>query len=417
VNEHYAWFLGIDWGYTAHQVCLVDATGQIRETRRVDHDIAAITACLEWVVTRTGVTPPQIAVAIETPRGALVATLLERGVAVYAINPKQLDRFRDRYTAAGAKDDRRDGLVLADSLRTDRPAFRQVRLDDPLVLQLRELAHVEADCKRDVSRLTNQLRDQVYRIAPPLLRLCPAADEPWFWTLIEQGPTPAEQSRLTRTQVLTVLRTHRIRRVSADEVLAALRAPSFVLAPGVTEATREAVLLLIPHLRFVDAQRKRCEKRQEALLGTLQQRPASEAEPGEHRDVEILASLPGVGRTVTVAMLTEATQPLATRDYAALRTHMGAAPITKASGKRRRVHMRYACAARLRDAAYHWGRVSIQQDSASATYYRALRARGQTHGRALRSIVDRWLRILVAMLRHRSLYDPTRFQTAVADPA
>jgi hypothetical protein len=417
VNEHYAWFLGIDWGYTAHQVCLVDATGQIRETRRVDHDIAAINACLEWVWTRTGVTPPQIAVAIETPRGALVATLLERGVAVYAINPKQLDRFRDRYTAAGAKDDRRDGLVLADSLRTDRPAFRPVRLDDPLVLQLRELAHVEADCKRDLSRLTNQLRDQVYRIAPPLLRLCPAADEPWFWTLIEQVPTPAEQDRLTRTQVLTVLRTHRIRRVSADEVLAALRAPGFVLAPGVPEATREAVCLLIPHLRFVDAQRKRCEKRQEALLGTLQQRPASEAEPGEHRDVEILASLPGVGRTVTVAMLTEATQPLATRDYAALRTHTGAAPITKASGKRRLVHMRYACAARLRDAAYHWGRVSIQQDAASATYYRALRARGRTHGRALRSIVDRWLRILVAMLRHRSLYDPTRFQTAGADPA
>jgi transposase len=413
VTEQYNWFLGIDWGYTAHQVCLIDATGQIRETRRVDHDIASVDECLTWVFERTGATPAQIAVAIETPRGALVATLLERGIAVYAINPKQLDRFRDRHTAAGAKDDRRDGLVLADSLRTDRPAFRRVRLDDPLVLQLRELAHVEADCKRDRSRLTNQLRDQVYRIAPPVLRLCPAADEPWFWTLLEQASTPTEQHRLTRTQVLTVLRTHRIRRVSADEILAALRAPGFVLAPGVTEATREAVQLLIPHLRFVEAQRKRCEKRQEALLGELAERPASEAEPGEHRDVEILASLPGVGRTVTVAMLTEAAQPLATRDYDALRTHTGVAPITKASGKRRLVRMRYACASRLRDAAYHWGRVSAQQDPASATYYRALRARGQTHGRALRGVVDRWLRILVAMLRHRTLYDPTRFLSVV----
>jgi transposase len=408
-TEQYDWFLGIDWGYTVHQLCLVDATGQIRETRRVDHDLAALDAALEWVEARTGVPFARIAVAIETPRGALVATLLERGAAVYAINPKQLDRFRDRHTAAGAKDDRRDGFVLADSLRTDRPAFRRVQLDDPLVLQLRELAHVETDCKRDLSRLTNQLRDQVYRIAPPLLRLCPAADEPWFWTLVEQAPTPAEQRGLTRTQVLTVLRTHRIRRLSVDDVLAALRAPSFALAPGVTEATREAVQLLIPHLRFVEAQRKRCETRQQALLDELAERPASEAEPGEHRDVEILASLPGVGRTVTVAMLTEAAQPLATRDYDALRTHTGVAPITKASGKRRLVHMRYACAERLRDVAYHWGRVSAQQDPASARYYRALRARGQTHGRALRSVVDRWLRILVAMLRHRTLYDPTRF--------
>lgn len=408
MTDQYAWFLGMDWGYTTHQVCLIDATGDIRETRRVDHDIAAINACLEWVLARPGATPAQIAVAIETPRGAIVTTLLERGFAVYAINPKQLDRFRDRHTAAGAKDDRRDGLVLADSLRTDRPAFHRVHLDDPVVLQLRELAHVETDCKRDLSRLTNQLRDQVYRIAPPVLRLCPAADEPWFWTLLELAPTPVEQQGLTRTAVLTVLRTHRIRRVAAAEVLAALRAPGFALAPGVSAATREAVLLLIPHLRFVAAQSKRCEKRQEALLRELRERPASEAEPGEHRDVEILASLPGVGRTVTVAMLTGAAQPLATRDYDGLRTHVGVAPITKASGKRRLVQMRYACHERLRDAAYHWGRVSVQQDETSAAYYRSLRARGQTHGRALRSVVDRWLRILVAMLRHRTLYDPTR---------
>jgi transposase len=412
VTEQYTWFVGIDWGYEAHQVCLIDALGHVRETRRVEHDIAAIEACLEWLATRTGATPAQIAVAIETPRGALVTTLLERGFPVYALNPKQLDRFRDRHTAAGAKDDRRDGLVLADSLRTDRPAFRRVRVEDPLVLQLRELAHVEADCKQDLSRLTNQLRDQVYRIAPPLLRLCPAADEPWFWTLLEQAPTPAAQHALTRTQVLTVLGTHRIRRVTAAEVLTALQAPGFSLAPGVVEATREAVELVIPHLRFVDAQRKRCEKRQEALLSELRERPASEAEPGEHRDVEILASLPGVGRTVTVAMLTGAPQPLADRDYDALRTHTGVAPITIASGKRRLVAMRLACHERLREAAYHWGRVSVQQDPTCGAYYRALRARGQTHGCALRNVVDRWLRILVAMLRHRTLYDPSRFRSA-----
>ena len=43
-----------------------------------------------------------------------------------AINPKQMDRFRDRFTASGAKDDRRDARVLADSLRTDRRSFRQL---------------------------------------------------------------------------------------------------------------------------------------------------------------------------------------------------------------------------------------------------------------------------------------------------
>ncbi|MGH9242030.1 MAG: IS110 family transposase [Vicinamibacterales bacterium] len=417
MTDHGSWFLGIDWGYETHQVCLVDATGVVHHTRRVDHDRAALEAYLAELVTHTGVAAAQIPVAIESPRGALVATLLERGCAVYAINPKQLDRFRDRHTAAGAKDDRRDAHVLADSLRTDRPAFRRVHVEDPVILQLRELARLEEDYARDLSRLTNQLRDQVYRIAPPLLRLCPAADEPWFWTILEAAPTPAEQQGLTRTAILTILRRHRLRRVTAADVLAAVRTPGFELAPGVIEATRDTLQMLIAHLRFVAAQRKHCERRQDALLAELGERPASEAEPGEHRDVEILASLPGVGRMTTVAVLTEATQPLATRDYDGLRTHIGTAPITKASGKRRLVQMRRACNTRLREAAYHWGRVSLQQDATTAAFYKQLRARGQTHGRALRSVVDRWLRILVAMLRHRTLYDPTRFLTSVPVPA
>jgi transposase len=417
MTDSYRWFLGIDWGYQTHQVCLLDAAGQIRDTRRIDHARAALEAYLTWLLAETAATPAQIAVAIESPRGALVATFLERGFAVYAINPKQLDRFRDRHTAAGAKDDRRDAQVLADSLRTDRAAFRHVPLDDALILQLRELARLEDDCTRDFSRLTNQLRDQVYRIAPSLLRLCPAADEPWFWTLLEAAPTPAAQQQLTRTEILTVLKTHRIRRLTADEVRTALHAPPFSLAPGVVDATRAALQMLIEHLRFVAAQRARCVRQQEALLADLRARPASEAEPGTHRDVEILASLPGVGRMTTVAVLTQATQALATRDYDALRTHIGTAPITKASGKRRLVQMRRACNGRLREAAYHWGRVSMQQDPSTAAYYHRLRARGQTHGRALRSIVDRWLRILIAMLRHRTLYDPNRPFSRVAVPA
>jgi hypothetical protein len=46
--------------------------------------------------------------AIEVPRGPLVEAFLERNFPVFSINPKQLDRFRDRYSSAGAKDDRRD---------------------------------------------------------------------------------------------------------------------------------------------------------------------------------------------------------------------------------------------------------------------------------------------------------------------
>jgi transposase len=405
--DSFAWFVGIDWGTEVHQVCLIDATRSVIETRRVAHDVAAVQDCLTWILTRSGVPADQVAVAIETPRGALVETLLERGVVVFAINPKQLDRFRDRFTVAGAKDDRRDAEVLADSLRTDRHAFRRVQVDDSLIIQLRELARAEEALTCDLRRLTNRLRDQVYRTAPALLRLCPAADEAWFWTLLEHASTPAAQRGLSRAAVQQVLQTHRIRRLTPVDVLTALQAPPFTLAPGVVEATRDAIELLLPQLRVVDAQCRRCVTRQTALLTALQERPATETEPGQYRDVEILTSLPGVGRMVAVTILAEAASLLAARDYHRIRAQAGSAPVTDASGKRRWVKMRRACCPRLRQAFYHWARVSLQRDPASAAYYQQLRHRGHTHGRALRSVADRCLRTLMAMLTHRTLYDPT----------
>src|SRR5438874_1747411 len=49
-----------------------------------------------------------VAVAIEVPHRPVVDALIDRGFVVYATNPKQLDRLRDRFSVAGAKDDRRD---------------------------------------------------------------------------------------------------------------------------------------------------------------------------------------------------------------------------------------------------------------------------------------------------------------------
>src|SRR3954453_22616142 len=93
----------------------------------------------------------RVGIVLETPRGPVVECVLEHGYSVFSINPKQLDRFRDRHTVAGAKDDRRDAFVLADSLRTDRPCFRQVRVDDPLVIQLREMSRVDDDLAEDMN--------------------------------------------------------------------------------------------------------------------------------------------------------------------------------------------------------------------------------------------------------------------------
>jgi len=357
----YEWFVGIDWGSQQHQVCILDRDRRLVGERTVDHDGASLAQRAAWLWTVSAGHPQRVAVAIEVPRGAIVEGLVERGFHVFAINPKQLDRFRDRHSVAGAKDDRRDAFVLADSVRTDRPSFRRLQLDAPHLLLLRELSRVEETLLEEFRRSANRLREQLHRFYPQMLQLCSAADEPWLWDLLHLAPTPAHAMLLSEEQVQRVLKAHRLRRLKAPAVLACLQAPGEGESPS---------------------------------------------------DVAIVLSLPGVGRKITAWLFAEAAQPLAERDYQVLRTHGGVAPVTKQSGKRRQVVMRHGCNPRLRHALYHMARVAMQRDAHFSSVYAALRAKGQRHGQALRNIGDRLLRILMAMLRHRTCYDASRIRCA-----
>lgn len=96
------------------------------------------------------------------------------------------------------------------------------------------------------------------------------------------------------------------------------------------------------------------------------------------------------------------------RDYNALRCLSGVAPVTKRSGKSFVVIQRRAAHGRLRDAVFHWSRVAVQRDRVSHDKYLALRARGHSHARALRSVADRLLNVACTMLRDRACFDRHR---------
>ena len=109
----------------------------------VAHSGEGLLSLVERLKQRTSCKPVEVAVAIEVAWGALVETLVENGFGVLSINPKQVDRFRDRFTVARAKDDSRDALVLATSLRTDRKSYKRVAVESPEILRLRELSRFE----------------------------------------------------------------------------------------------------------------------------------------------------------------------------------------------------------------------------------------------------------------------------------
>jgi hypothetical protein len=56
---------------------------------------------------------------------------------------------------------------------------------------------------------------------------------------------------------------------------------------------------------------------------------------------------------------------------------------------------------------YHWARVAVQHDPRSRAKYAALRSRGHSHGRSLRSVADRLLNVACAMLKAGTPFNPS----------
>ena len=109
------------------------------------HGGAGLAEMAAWILARAGVDAHSVGVAIDIPHGPVVETMMERGFTVHSVNPKHLDRFRDRFLPAGAKDDRRDSRVLADALRTDGHAFRRLDPAAPEIVELREWSRIAND--------------------------------------------------------------------------------------------------------------------------------------------------------------------------------------------------------------------------------------------------------------------------------
>jgi transposase len=404
-EETLSWFAGVDWGSEKHQACVVDAQGRIVGEREFPHGGTGLAELGDWLLAIAGAAGT-VAVAIEVPHGPVVDSLVDRGFVVHAINPKQLDRLRDRFSIAGAKDDRRDAYVLGDGVRTDRRLFRQLHVSDPRLIELRAWSRLAEELKEERVRLSNRVGQQLWRYYPQMQKLTDDLAASWFLELWAIAPTPVKAQQLRKPPVESILRQHRVRRVDADTVLQTLREPAIKVADGVAEAASIHLRSLVARLRVVNRELREAEVQLDKLCLIIGESEATLGNCLRRQDVQILRSMPGIGRINLAVLLCEASGPLGRRDYRALRTLCGAAPVTKRSGKSHIVIMRYAAHVRLRNTVYHWARVATQHDPKCRARYAAFRQRGHSHGRALRGVADRLLALACVLLQRQTLFDP-----------
>ena len=132
-------FVGLDWAEEHHDVAVMAEDGRVVAARRVPEGLGGLTV-LHGLLAGLVAAPAEVVVGTETDRGLFVGALVAAGYQVYAVNPLQVSRYRDRHGVSGAKSDAGDAKVLADLVRTDRHNHRPVAGDSALAEAVKVLA-------------------------------------------------------------------------------------------------------------------------------------------------------------------------------------------------------------------------------------------------------------------------------------
>ena len=186
-------YCGIDWAEGHHDVAIVGNDGKLVAKKRIGDDPAGFTG-LTGMLAEAGDSPEDpIPIAIETPRGLMVAALHASGRPVFAINPMAAARYRERSSVARAKSDHADAMTLANILRVDAHVHRTLPADSELAQAIAVLARSQQNAVWRRSKATNELRS---RLSPNIIRS-------------EPGDHQHEHPRPRATQCAAHPQTHR----------------------------------------------------------------------------------------------------------------------------------------------------------------------------------------------------------------
>src|SRR3954463_14808531 len=151
----------------------------------------------------------QVAVGIETDRGPWVRALVAAGYQVFAVNPLQAARFRQRRSVSGAKSDAADAHTLADMVRTDRHQLRRVAGDSELAEAIKVVARAHKTLIWERTRHVQRLRQALQDFFPAALVAFEDLTGPDALELLAKASDPESAARLTRTQIPAAVRRGR----------------------------------------------------------------------------------------------------------------------------------------------------------------------------------------------------------------
>jgi transposase len=399
-------FCGIDWAEDHHDIALAAGDGKLLARQRISDDAAGLAALLDLLAEHGDSPEDPVPVAIETPRGLLVACLRATGRKVYPLNPMSVARYRDRHSVAGRKSDHGDAFVMANVLRTDMHAHRPLPADSELAQAVAVLARAQQDAVWDRTTAHNKLRSHLREYFPGFLAAFAGARDgimrPEARVILAAAPDPASAAKLTLAQLRALLKKAGRKRgidAEAQRLREAFRQEQMRQLPLVEQAMGKQSIAL---LRQLDAACASADDLEQAATESFNQHP----------DAGIITSFPGIGALTGARVLAEIGDDRSRfQDARGLKAYAGSAPVTRSSGKSRSVTHRRVKNNRLAAVGYTWAFAALTASPGARAHYDRRRDRGDRHGAAQRNLFNRLLGCL-----HHCLVTGQHYDEATAFP-
>jgi len=386
------YYIGVDWADQEHAVWVSDEAGRKVTARGVPHTAQGLSEwgreLDEWRAQGLG-----LWAAIERPEGRVVDFLLDHGVVVYPVNPKALDRARDRFRQSGAKDDRFDARVLAEFLRTDHGHLSVLQPSSVEAQELKRLTEGYHRLIRQQTRLVNQLTATLKAYYPRALEvaeLTTALARAW----LQHFPTPEALGRLTERQWQRWAKAQHLSAARSQALWGLLQAPQLPVPAHVVRAEARWMQALVKQLAPVVDEVAAYRREIETFFAAL---------PAATWARTLPAGQGGITVPTLWARLGDA--PGRWSSFRHLQAQAGMVPVTVRSGKQQVVVFRFACDKLFRYAVDQLAFLSLQRSTWARAAYDQQRSRGHSHRRALRAVGAKWLKIIFVMWQRQVAYD------------
>jgi transposase len=371
-----AYWVGIDSGKREHHCVVIDQTGAVLLSKRVENDESALLDLIATVAEIAAGGEVCWATDLNAGGAALLIELLAAHAQQLLYIPGRIVHHAAATYRGDGKTDAKDARIIADQISVD----------------LRLLTARRTDLICDRVRAINRLRATLLEYFPALER---AFDYSKKAPLLLLGgyQTPEGIRRIGLTRLTGWLKKRGCRNSAkmAEKALIAANSQHTVLP---TQATGSALVVrLAEQISTLDAEIGDVDAQITELFR-------------QHESANVLLTMPGFGPVLAATFLANIGGNLNAFDSVdRLASVAGLAPVPRDSGRiSGNLHRPRRFNRRLLRTCYLAALSSLKNSPASRTYYDRKRGEGKSHKQALIALARRRINVLWAMLRDHTIY-------------